>query len=70
MRDLNRIEPLLSLIRTIWTANPDLRLMQLLNTAFHDVPVDPFYTEDSKLTYLLIAVYHKDLDDESVRGDS
>ena len=62
MRNPNRIEPLLSLIRNIWTANPDLRLMQLLINA---VSENGYYLEDDKLTFSLISTYHKDLPEVS-----
>ena len=35
MRDPKRIEPILSLIREIWTKHPDLRLTQLIMNALN-----------------------------------
>jgi len=48
MRDPKRIEPMLSLIREIWTHHPDLRLMQLLMNALK-INRDPYYIEDDDL---------------------
>ena len=52
MRDINRIEPILELVRELWTACPDLRLGQLIQNAAvisgwktNDV----FYIEDDQL---------------------
>lgn len=48
MRDPKRIEPILSLIREIWTSEPDLRLTQLIMNALR-VNCDPYYIEDDDL---------------------
>jgi len=48
MRDPNRIEPILSLIREIWYTYPDLRLTQLIMNALK-MNQDPYYIEDEKL---------------------
>jgi hypothetical protein len=48
MRDPNRIEPMLSLIREIWYTYPDLRLTQLIMNALK-MNQDPYYIEDEKL---------------------
>jgi len=48
MRNPKRIEPMLSLIRKIWTHHPDLRLMQLLMNALK-MNRDPYYVEDDDL---------------------
>ena len=52
MRDINRIEPILELVRELWKACPDLRLGQLIQNAAvisgwktNDV----FYIEDDQL---------------------
>ena len=52
MRDINRIDPILELVRELWTACPDLRLGQLIQNAAvisgwktNDV----FYIEDDQL---------------------
>lgn len=47
-RDPNRIEPILELLREVWTASPDLRLGQILVNAMKlDEPVTRvFYCED------------------------
>ena len=52
MRDPKRIEEVLSVIKNIWYANPDLRLMQLLGNV---VPGerDNYYLEDDKLLEML-----------------
>ena len=51
MRDPARIEVILEEVRRIWTANPDLRLAQLLVNVIR--PPEPcpqvFYFEDDKL---------------------
>jgi hypothetical protein len=51
MRDPARIDPMLSLIREIWTADPDLRLAQLIVNALR--PEEPcpqvFHAEDERL---------------------
>lgn len=51
MRDPVRIEPLLKLIKEIWTRHPDLRLGQLLDCAREEVDhdIDMFYVEDELL---------------------
>lgn len=48
MRDPERIEPILSLIREIWIKAPDLRLTQLIMNALN-VNYDPYYIEDDDL---------------------
>jgi len=48
MRDPKRIEPILSLIREIWTNHPDLRLTQLIMNALN-INYDPYYIEDDDL---------------------
>jgi len=48
MRDPNRIEPMIQLIRDIWYAYPDLRLTQLIMNALN-INSDPYYIEDDKL---------------------
>ena len=48
MRDPNRIEPMLALIREIWYKYPDLRLTQLIMNALK-MNQDPYYVEDDKL---------------------
>ena len=48
MRDPNRIEPMLALIREIWYKYPDLRLTQLIMNALN-MNQDPYYVEDEKL---------------------
>ena len=52
MRDANRIEPMLELVRKLWIAYPDMRLGQLV----HNAAVmsgwktnDVFYIEDDQL---------------------
>lgn len=48
MRDPNRIEPMLALIRDIWYRCPDTRLTQLIMNALN-MNEDPYYVEDEKL---------------------
>jgi len=48
MRDPNRIEPILSLIREIWYKYPDLRLTQLIMNSLK-MNQDPYYVEDEIL---------------------
>lgn len=51
MRDLNRIEPMLQLLREVWMESPDLRLGQIIVNALRpsdQVPV-VFYAEDDKM---------------------
>ena len=48
MKDPNRIEPILALIREVWYNVPDLRLTQLIMNALK-MSEDPYYVEDEKL---------------------
>jgi hypothetical protein len=48
MRDPNRIEPILGLIREIWYTYPDLRLTQLIMNVLN-INQDPYYIEDEYL---------------------
>jgi uncharacterized protein YihD (DUF1040 family) len=48
MRDPERIEPMIALIRKIWYRAPDLRLTQLIMNALK-MNDDPYYVEDDKL---------------------
>jgi len=48
VRDPNRIEPMLALIRKVWYKNPDLRLTQLIMNALN-MNSDPYYIEDEHL---------------------
>ena len=48
MRDPNRIEPMLQLIREVWYTAPDLRLTQLIMNALK-LNQDPYYVEDERL---------------------
>jgi len=48
MRDPNRIEPMLQLIREVWYTTPDLRLTQLIMNALRSNQ-DPYYVEDERL---------------------
>jgi len=51
MRDPERIEPMLDLIREVWKTSPDMRLGQLLSIATRYAPgyADVFYVEDDRL---------------------
>jgi uncharacterized protein YihD (DUF1040 family) len=46
-RRLERIDPLVDLLREYWKAHPDLRLGQILSNV--DRQIDPFYVEDDVL---------------------
>jgi uncharacterized protein YihD (DUF1040 family) len=48
MRDPERIEAMIALIRKIWYRAPDLRLTQLIMNALK-MNDDPYYVEDDKL---------------------
>lgn len=48
MRDPKRIEPILSLIREIWTKAPDLRLTQLIMNSL-GISYDPYFIDDDDL---------------------
>lgn len=48
MRDPNRIEPIIKLIKEVWYTYPDLRLTQLIMNALK-MNSDPYYIEDEKL---------------------
>jgi uncharacterized protein YihD (DUF1040 family) len=47
MKDAKRIKKLLGLIEDIWTANPELRLTQLIGNCFDSG--DNYYVEDDRL---------------------
>ena len=52
MRDINRIEPMLELVRKLWIAYPDMRLGQLIQIAAVKSgwkTNDVFYIEDDQL---------------------
>lgn len=56
MRDINRIEPMLEVIKNIWEQNPDLRLGQL----FANLPMDInrlYFIEDEDLIALIKRFY-------------
>ena len=55
MRDPKRIEPMLDLIRKIWTTDPDLRLMQLLGNLY--TGGREYYIEDADLEKALRKYY-------------
>ncbi len=52
MRNPNRIEPMIKLIKEIWQVCPDLRLTQLIMNALK-MNSDPYYIEDDKLLQAL-----------------
>lgn len=52
MRDPKRIPHIIKLVEALWTANPDLRLMQLLLNATNN-----YYLEDNELEELLVEYY-------------
>lgn len=47
MRDINRIDDYLDIIKKIWKQNPDLRFSQLVLNVFTDSSLD-YYIEDDK----------------------
>lgn len=47
MRDINRIDDYLDVIKKIWKKNPDLRFSQLVLNVFTDSSLD-YYIEDDK----------------------
>ena len=59
MRDPKRIEPMLDLIRTIWTRSPDLRLGQLISNTTVDVDDEDrlYHIEDEELAEKLKVLY-------------
>ena len=58
MRDPNRIEPMIALIREIWYRAPDLRLTQLIMNVLKRNN-DPYYIEDETLKKALEDYYKK-----------
>lgn len=60
MRDPQRIEPILQLIREVWYQAPDLRLAQLIMNAL-SIAADPYHVEDDHLFQKLIE-YKKELE--------
>lgn len=52
MRDPERIEKILGLIRKVWYKSPDLRLTQLIMNALK-MNQDPYYVEDDLLEQAL-----------------
>ncbi len=69
MRDPERIDKVLNLIKSIWVTYPDLRLMQLMTCVlpkegpWHDG--DYFYMEDEELAEHL-ACYLKDMKEKLI----
>lgn len=55
MRDVNRIDVVLSEIKEIWKKYPDLRLGQLICNVVRDPTL--YYIEDDKLIEVLKEVY-------------
>lgn len=53
MRDLARIDELLSLFKEYWLKYPDLRFFQVLESVGFKGTVDYFYTEDDVVINLL-----------------
>lgn len=70
MRDPDRIDEMLGLIREIWVSNPDLRLGQLIVGA--TAPKQPcpevFYIEDSELQKRLIELMEADTNKPTEQG--
>lgn len=61
MRNPERINKLLDLVKKIWFKNPDLRLLQLLIDALPIENRDPYYIEDDLLVDFLEDFYNKNL---------
>jgi|WetSurMetagenome_2_1015567.scaffolds.fasta_scaffold00049_25 hypothetical protein len=55
MRDINRIDRILALIRALWIRYPDLRLGQLLQNFAGFDSGDNYYKEDSDTEVVLLA---------------
>ena len=55
MRDINRIDTVLSEIKSIWEKNPDLRLGQLISNVIRDPAL--YYIEDEDLVKVLKELY-------------
>ena len=48
MRDINRIEPFLRKLQTVWEQSPDLRFGQLFSKLARKTEGDMFYVEDNQ----------------------
>ena len=59
MRDPNRIENYLEMLKVIWEHYPDLRFTQLILNVFGRSPAD-YYIEDEDSLQLLIDAYLKE----------
>ncbi len=57
MRNPERIDKILNLIKKVWKQNPDLRLFQLLGNPFE--PEDHYHTEDDELEEKLENYYNE-----------
>ena len=55
MRDVNRIEPLLTRLQEVWKKYPDLRLGQLILNVAKDPQI--YYMEDDQLLDLIEQFY-------------
>lgn len=73
MRDPNRINKILKVIKIIWTECPDLRLLQLIINALHNAemtitPSSVFHVEDEvlmeKLTLYGLEFVSDDIEDK------
>lgn len=60
MRNIDRIDDTLDLIREIWYTYPDLRLCQLLENIKPNNLKDMYYIEDDTLCKLLERYYRKE----------
>jgi hypothetical protein len=58
-RDPARIDRILNTIRTIWVANPDMRLCQLIGNCFGEG--DLYYTDDLDLEQALTNSYETNI---------
>lgn len=56
MRDINRIDNYLDVIKKIWKQNPDLRFSQLVLNIFTDSSLD-YYIEDDKSLEMFKHIY-------------
>lgn len=58
MRDVERIDRILNLLKEVWRENPDLRLIQLLINLFPK-DKDLFYIEDKEIEKSLFIFLEK-----------
>ena len=69
MRDPERIDRILGIVKTIWKRAPDLRLMQLLINAIPHMERDQYYFEDDELENALKYTYFDQPEDENIEDN-